>query len=444
MNNKWTILFSIFAILSSITSLFEANYMYIPFIIYLIFLILKKKKSLADLINLSVYSLLLPSNYVIIFIGVVIFFIYIIKNTFNKKEKKYYIFSIIVIIYIIINIIINQTSIKYIAFFLIYSGGFFIWYIIFRDNNLIKNSDNKYVLQTIDSFIIIEFIYTLSKVIFHLNYVIKNIDIDWSSGTLGIFQGNILMIICTCCFVRYIYEINVNFNKRYIKYAIMSILLAISTACISNLVIFILSLVIYSILFTRGFINKIKMLSIIMIIGLIFSPFATEWVRSDLEATFNLNNIDYKFKKIKTYKDTFVNIPKEDIKFLLLGAGIGNYSSRTALTLTGEYIESYNSFFVPETTRYTNDYILANWIRDKNIDGGGVRNVPWSSIISIMGEFGLVGLIMFFVFFLNLLLKVKSYKKILILFFLGICFMDNWVEYYKVTFILWSMIFIDY
>ncbi|MDT7959345.1 hypothetical protein [Clostridium perfringens] len=84
MNNKWTILFSIFAILSSITSLFEANYMYIPFIIYLIFLILKKKKSLADLINLSVYSLLLPSNYVIIFIGVVIFFIYIIKNTFNK------------------------------------------------------------------------------------------------------------------------------------------------------------------------------------------------------------------------------------------------------------------------------------------------------------------------------------------------------------------------
>ena len=154
------------------------------------------------------------------------------------------------------------------------------------------------------------------------------------------------------------------------------------------------------------------------------------------------NNSSYlldKFAKVKVYYDTFVAIPSNDIMFFLFGNGLGNYCSRAALTCSGYYSDIYNSFFSPTSSLYMQEYILPklkNSYLFPESDFGSILYRPYSTILAITGEFGIIGLLLCFLVCLIKYLRSNNYIRLAILIFVSACFFENFLEYSKIIIIL--------
>lgn len=102
----------------------------------------------------------------------------------------------------------------------------------------------------------------------------------------------------------------------------------------------------------------------------------------------------YKFQKLYAFEQTFDRVIKKDITTFLVGLGPGQYSSRAALILTGDYLYPHPSYFPVSMSEETRQIIWPLWNDEQQAKfRGSVLALPSSSLISVIAEFGVIGLL---------------------------------------------------
>ena len=164
-----------------------------------------------------------------------------------------------------------------------------------------------------------------------------------------------------------------------------------------------------------------------MIAFAVFVAVSPAWISTEVYKMTDAAYAQSRFEKSIYYERTFVDIPSEEgMLSFIFGTGLGTYSSRAALTCAGGYIGFYDSLFEAHSSPERNRY-LSDQDRSK-----GLASMPDSSIISMQGELGLIGLLAVNGMMLALFIRSKDpCYRIAVLFFWGLLFVDNALEYAK-------------
>ncbi|MGN6339369.1 MAG: hypothetical protein ACTHML_00245 [Ginsengibacter sp.] len=151
--------------------------------------------------------------------------------------------------------------------------------------------------------------------------------------------------------------------------------------------------------------------------------------------------------KIIAYKQTF-DFFKQHPSKIVLGNGIGNFSSKLAFKTTGLNIAGG----YPQKFIYINEPFLKNHLDlylsyfTKPDGFHSVANNPNSVYVQLLSEYGVLGLSAFFIFYLGFFLR--DFKKLtygipLILFLSGIFFVDYWFEQLSIVVFFELLMFLN-
>ena len=153
--------------------------------------------------------------------------------------------------------------------------------------------------------------------------------------------------------------------------------------------------------------------------------------------------------KIKLIFNTYELLFSDPI-ITLFGVGGGNYSSRAAFMVSGEYL-SYQPSFIPVTpSKFMLEYILTIWDRATyttmigGTSGNSMVNEPFLEYCSIAGEAGLIGFILLIIVLLELVIFGLRFNNLLLL--LGgiyislILFTNNWFSFPSFALMMWLVI----
>lgn len=417
---------------------------YVVFSLVLIYNILKAIKCRKKIIyketalEIIMFCSILPNNEIIIIVSFMCMIFYLIGFSVHSKDKKMGIGLAVLIGYLIINNIINNSSFINVILFILFNFTIIFYYFFFK-NILSSEVLSLKIIKYLKEILLIELTANLSILIFNLNEIRKFQDLDWSTGTFGTYQQNILMNVCIFIAIIFAKEYYYSKKKEYIKGIILSIILAMSTGTIANSIIF-FSIIVFTFIFSARvkLRKKVSVLTLLMIAIALFVTFNPAWVTKDILGLKDREYLLERIEKIESYEDVFIEIPKKDIKFLLFGNGMGQFSSRAALTATGEYIDFYNKIAQPSMSDYTYTYVYPKML---HFTGKGVVAAPYSSIISIQSELGLIGLVIYLLWMTILISRKDILSKIAILYFIGILFIDNYIEFSKVVLFFWIAYF---
>ncbi|SHE37418.1 hypothetical protein [Clostridium fallax] len=444
--NKWDLLIMI-PFLFPLTLMENYKFFYIPFFIILlknIYLCYKKSISIEELlIVMAIYSILISDNFIIIgFVGLlgIYYFIQIIlkKRKLDFKDKTFTRMIIILGIYLVFNIIVNRVPLPNVILFFMYNIVFMAIPVMFKflDVDCYKTID-----KTINTALISQMIAVVLVVILNFGVVLSNLFGDWSIGTLGVSQGVQLFNLFIFGSIKFFAYFNKTKEKKYLGGFIICVLFSLSTVTLANTMLFFLALGIYVILFISS--PKFKILFLGIIVALVGTFWFTShpWVREQMKDTlFNSEFRNERIKKLKTYEDTYIKLPQKDLKAAAIGVGAGYYSSRSALTVSGYYTTWYNKDRFPT---YVNKY-ARKYIRPRIYQRMGLSIVdqPTSQYISIMGEFGYIGVILFAVALILLLFKSNRYNGLTLIYFAITLSLDNYMEYPKIALMFWITYFL--
>jgi hypothetical protein len=143
-----------------------------------------------------------------------------------------------------------------------------------------------------------------------------------------------------------------------------------------------------------------------------------------------------------------VKFLKTSPKTLIVGAGGGNFSSKLAfkasnLGVMGRYVDRY-AYVSDEFKNYHLKLTLSYYLQSSTEHS--IINFPNSVFNQILGEYGLIGFILFLVFYVWFFLRhysKLSFGKVLLPFFLCFLFTDYWFEAFNIFIIFELMMFID-
>ena len=414
-------------------------FLYIAFLYTVVFEFKKffHDKKIFPIIKIIIASIIIPNNYIITIMTIIVYLLTI------KHKKNVNIYAFILIFVLIFSIIINFVGIMNVSFGLLYLLPSFIIFSFFEKfKNEIKDSRDE--------------ITNISKQVIKLQvfaivvYAIRNFKTllmggnanDWLTGTFGYHQGNILLYYMLFSILVLKESYDRTKSKKDMIYIFISIIICILTNSIALTLLFILSY--FVIVFIKSSIKKkIMNLGVLILILIIFMLLTPKWIQRYIIRLTDFEYFSNTVAKFHVYEDTFVNIPKNDIKFFIVGNGMGGYSSRAALTCTGSYIDSYSTLFKPSITAYTEEYILKRYIKYNIQQGQGTLYSPFSSILTIQGEYGIVGTILFLTLIYLMIKKSGTYSNIFILFFFFSCFIENYVEFEKVMALVFILYFMN-
>ena len=130
------------------------------------------------------------------------------------------------------------------------------------------------------------------------------------------------------------------------------------------------------------------------------------------------------------------------LRFLFVGVGGGNYSSRAALFFTGEYVSSFPFTFISPYMQF-NTFPLWKELLLAPPFLSGAFHFPYGSVFTFVAELGFFPAIIIFVLFcqkLNSLSYINKGQMLFFVFFLLLSGMvDNYFEYYQSTFIFYYL-----
>jgi hypothetical protein len=133
---------------------------------------------------------------------------------------------------------------------------------------------------------------------------------------------------------------------------------------------------------------------------------------SQAYSTLTENELQSTGRKVAFYRKTLIELPAEYPSTLLIGTGPGNYSSRSAWLVSGEYL-AHQPWYIPVTpTPLAKEYTMSLWsnklITEEYVDAGSLANQPFSSWFSVFAEVGILGLIPFAAIFYYLHKSLKN------------------------------------
>ncbi|MCA9836453.1 MAG: hypothetical protein KC422_06050 [Trueperaceae bacterium] len=153
--------------------------------------------------------------------------------------------------------------------------------------------------------------------------------------------------------------------------------------------------------------------------------------------------------------DKSFELLKEEPFSLAFGTGLGHFSSRAALILSGEYLKQHPNYLPVSMSSYTREIIYPLW--NKSIWSvqfqDGVLNQPFQSLQTLFMEFGPLGFLVLCILYISLYYQImkkkphlKAHKLLqfsalsLIIILPFILLTDNWLEYPQVTILIWLLI----
>lgn len=391
------------------------------------------------ILKILIISIIIPSNYIIIIVIGILSLIYwkrILKSANLRVLGA-------LVGFLIINILVNNAALLNVFFGLFYLIPVLLILLFFKANkqqiSLIQNRIPSLIRALVLYELVSVVILALSEIGTLLSGVNAN---DWITGTFGYHQGNIFLYFMLFALVILKKDYDETKNTQDVICIVITILLAIMTNSMSLIIMFIFSyfLIMFLKANTREKRKVLIVLSVILILFLLLTP---TWIKSYIVKLTNPTYFSKNVAKVQVYEDTFISLPSKDLKFAIIGNGIGQYSSRAAMTCTGKYIDAYNKIFPISVSEYTAKYILKRYEYYNLKLGHGTLYSPFSTILSVQGEYGIIGLILFICLVIYLMRKQSPYTKIFVLFFFLSCFIENYLEFAKVMAMVFGVYFIN-
>jgi hypothetical protein len=405
-----------------------------------VFKLTKKELTIEQvLVSSSLYSLIINDNMIIIGLVALTAGYYLFKGIKNKaflpnkSNRIIYIVTGIFLIYMIINIFYNKVPIQNVILYFMFALVFLAMLYIFKFK-LMENIE--YFDSIFNTIILVQAVYTVLFIPLNLALVKANLIGDWSVGTLGVSQGPILFNLCIFGFIKFFSKFRYSGEKNLIFWMILCFLGAASTVTVSMTLLFIGVFFVYIVFFVSKPKLKIGFIILTVALGGTFWAISDSWVKDQIrEVAFNPQFRNARIKKLATYEQTFSIIPRNDMSFALLGEGLGNYSSRGALTASGYYTSWYNKDRFPvDTSNYARKYVKP---RLYTRFGLSVLDLPTAQYISFMGELGYIGFGLISLLFLIWLIRSKGDNRLLLLYMFAIIALDNYLEYPKIALGFW-------
>ncbi|MDZ7646836.1 MAG: hypothetical protein U5K54_06465 [Cytophagales bacterium] len=162
----------------------------------------------------------------------------------------------------------------------------------------------------------------------------------------------------------------------------------------------------------------VAIVSFLCIVVFVFTqPDNVGYLKASLKATYStildLPGEEQTIGKVLYYRRTLKDLPWEYPSMLLFGVGPGNYSSRSAWLVSGEYLLRQPSYIPITPSKVANDYTLSLWsknLKSETFKGAGsILQQPFSTWLSVFAEFGLPG---FCIFLLTFYTFYRRFKQI--------------------------------
>lgn len=151
--------------------------------------------------------------------------------------------------------------------------------------------------------------------------------------------------------------------------------------------------------------------------------------------------------KVISLEETF-GFLKENPKHLILGAGPGNFSSKLAfkasnVNISGKYIKRF-AYIAPEFRDHHLKLSLNYYLQPSTEHS--IINFPNSVLNQLLGEYGVIGLLLFLVFYAGFYLRrirQLSFGRLLLPLLLLFMLTDYWLESFTIVIVFELMMFID-
>lgn len=249
-------------------------------------------------------------------------------------------------------------------------------------------------------------------------------------------NSSIAMIIFSIFFVHFVCH-----KKLLLSCVALTMLLL--TAYMSGILLFLGCAVAFSFFYAK-IKNSTRVLIVIsafIAVCIIFKILPTNitYVRSILM------NIDATIpRKLVSFFQTYSYLV-ESVQNFLFGAGSGNFSSRLAFMCAGEYVSWFPTDFIYLSNDFrSNHFSLWNYELLSIGYNDGTVNQPFSFYNKIFGEYGLIGAILFVIYYLKPLICNRRSKRIctfLVPLLLGYFLLDYWFEYFSVI-VIYELVFL--
>lgn len=256
---------------------------------------------------------------------------------------------------------------------------------------------------------------------FFINMYTKEMLLD--DGFIGIYGKSGLMMH-TLSLINFTYSVYYFFSKRY-TFSIFFFISGFMCFYSLGLLIFIASIS-FVFMFNLNYNNLKKSLFVIpILVGLYFivqaiNPTTISYIEDNIERTISgVSNYSYDEEMYLSEKCYYTETPRKittfvggfkrlsDTKIAILGTGPGTYNSRTSFLLNGDYSSELSN--IRNRPKYASYDIYPLWNYDITYRlNDGTRNQPFSSILALLVEYGVIQFIIFFVLIINLISNFKQ------------------------------------
>jgi len=394
---------------------------------------------------LLVYTIILTQGiFFLKFFALPIFLLLSGKSIFKElsiTKQTYFYISIMVYTccFVFLSSIIDFSFTYIIAALL----GLLIWFLclanniifttIFNTISLIKIKATINILFGINIFFSFLQLFILMVSNKTINPFVSEVGMSAGDAIMGIFSNSsVNMIISSLFFCFFFYE------KKY-NNTLLAAVTMILTTYMSGLLIFVSLFTLYLLIASKfSFTKKIFLLFSIISLSITFYFISKENIDYVTQVGSTVIE-DIPPRKITSFEQTFA-FATSSVSHFLFGSGIGNFSSRLAFIAGGEYVSWYPSSLVRQSDYFNknhfqlwNNEVLAIPFQD------GTANQPFSIYNQMIGEYGLLGLLLFIFFYLIFFYKKlpkKNYGRLMLLLILGYLLLDYWFEYFSVMIIL--------
>ncbi|WP_300351648.1 hypothetical protein [Clostridium sp.] len=433
-NNK---LILVYVVLITIFKLIGLNTMLTSSVIMLLLILIENKyKSLNTMLVLSIFA---PSY--LITHGVIIYVLLksMLSKLVIKKDinfKFYITFISLSLISYSISLVNDFSFIPLIIYgFMIFS--LYYMYFVFKSDKEDNLKEFYYLCKLQIIPVVAQCIFLLKNGTFYP---------DCITGTCD--NANTISIILLIYLILIYKDSTISFNKKVYNLIVYGFIIYLSGAKLISLIfIFIIITINVFVNFEKKTLLKISITLFVLSLIIVSLPLTTSLLKNVVDE----NNLNYYITndnmnlKFRAYKYTFNNINGVNN---LIGVGVGRYGSKTANLLAYDTMYKPDDklmiakFLKPKTNEEYR-YIASSFTKSffENISNfSGVLSYPQNSIVTIKGEIGYLGLLLFSLFILfnirflykNMVYKInykESYCSIIFIVSLAILsFFDNFLE----------------
>lgn len=354
----------------------------------------------------------------------------------NKKVNSFYVLLLMLSFLQVLCFFRQDYSYNYLVNTLLIT---FMWFMAFLAHNYVANSVKICSVNAITR--VLNYLFFLNAIIVVVQYIgicieaqtifpfaVKYYGMSTGDYLKGLFANSSVNMVVMAFYTAYFF-----FGKEKVK-ATLAILIAVFTTYMSGIILALGVIALYG-FFKFSFKSKLKFLGLGIVGFIIFykvSPDNIKYVKAVL--TEKVNSKTDPARKLVSFEQTARNFVSSPSSFVL-GEGGGKFSSRTAYLTGGEYVSWFPETLVYRSEKFENNHFklwnnkaLSIAFRD------GTANQPFSFYNKIVGEYGLIGILLFllYVSYFYRRIKLLTYGKIILPLLLGFFMLDYWFEYFTV------------